>query len=80
VIPASILLILLVAADAISHVALWMRFRAQDEHMQQTVSDAFEKEAGAVVKVADYERTVSDLQYEIKRIRAWSKMPDEFKF
>ncbi len=79
-IPASILLILLVAADAISHIALWLRGNQQNDRMEDMIREAFAREQGAVVKVSDYERGTSDIQHEIKRLRAWSKMPDEFKF
>ena len=79
-IPASILLILLVAADAISHIALWMRATHQDERAESMIHEALNNELTARVKVSDYERNNSDTQYEIKRLRAWSKMPDEFKF
>ena len=79
-IPASILLILLVAADAISHIALWMRATHQDERAESMIRAAMDSELDSRVNVSDYDRNLSDTQYEIKRLRAWSKMPDEFKF
>lgn len=79
-IPASILLIILVAADAISHVALWLRAGRLNERAEDIVDKAFDAKQSSVVKVADYEREMSDLKYEIRRARAWSKMPDDFKF
>lgn len=79
-IPASILLILLVCADLVSHVALWMRERHNDERVQDIVREAFMAEAGATVQVSEYKRDLGNVQYEIRRLRAWSKMPDEFKF
>lgn len=78
-IPASILLIILVAADAISHIALWMRANRQDQRTQDVIREAFEAEHNAVVKVSDYGRDMSDLKYHIKAVRQWSKMPDDFK-
>lgn len=79
-IPASILLILLVAADAISHIALWMRERHNDERAQDMVHEAMKAELGAQVKVSDYDRDMSDLRYEIKRLRAFTRIPDDYKF
>lgn len=79
-IPASILLIILIVCDLASHIALWFRETHIEERAADMVREAFERERNAIVKVSDYERDHSDIKREIQRLRAWSKMPDEFKF
>lgn len=78
-IPAAFLLIILIVLDLASHIALWMRATHQTERVEDIVRDAMQREIGAVVKISDYERKNSDQDYQIRRLLAWSKVPDEYK-
>ncbi len=78
-IPAAILLIILVGALVILIAWAIGVVNGAEQRMDDRVQEAIREQAKAIVKVSDYERDQSDLRYELKRIRSWAKVPDEYK-
>lgn len=79
-IPASILLFFLIVAVVVFILWAVTVVRNAEQRMQARFDQAMAKQAEAIVTITDYKRDQSDLQYEFRRIRSWSKMPDDFKF